>query len=86
MKKVLQLILFILLVLISIFFYVSYFKDNKLSEKNNEQMKDQILIDNQNNLIKNLKYQVKFENKTEYNITAELSEITYENEIEIVKM
>lgn len=86
MKKVLQLFLFILLVLISIFFYVSYFKDNKLSEKNDKQMKNQILIDNQNNLIKNLKYQVKFENKTEYNVAAELSEITYENEIEIVKM
>ena len=74
------------MVLISIFFYFSYFKDNRLNNKNNEQIKDQILIENQNNLIKNLKYQVKFDNKTEYNISAELSEITYENEIEIVKM
>ena len=66
MKKFLQLFLFIILVLIAFFFYFSYFKDNEVRKKNNEQFKDQILIENQNNLIKNLKYQVKFENNTKY--------------------
>ena len=44
------------------------------------------LSKSQNNLIKNLKYQVKFDDNTQYIITAELSEIIYENNVEIVFM
>ena len=43
-------------------------------------------MSNENNTIKNLKYDVNFENGTNYNIKAELSELAYENEEEIVKM
>ena len=49
--------------------------------KNNE-----LNLENQNNLIKNLKYDVKFENGTTYNISADLSEIIDVNNQETVKM
>tara|TARA_B100000963_G_C22605323_1_gene662206 strand:+ start:1327 stop:1839 length:513 start_codon:yes stop_codon:yes gene_type:complete len=43
-------------------------------------------LENKNNLIKNLRYDVNFENNTKYNITADLSELIYEGNNEIVKM
>tara|TARA_B100000902_G_scaffold51723_1_gene58436 strand:+ start:3728 stop:4201 length:474 start_codon:yes stop_codon:yes gene_type:complete len=49
--------------------------------KNNE-----LNLENENNLIKNLKYDVKFENGTTYNISADLSEIIDVNNQETVKM
>tara|TARA_B100000963_G_scaffold146592_1_gene127687 strand:- start:83 stop:565 length:483 start_codon:yes stop_codon:yes gene_type:complete len=39
-----------------------------------------------NNLIKNLRYDVKFENDTQYIITSDLSEITYIDDKEVVLM
>ena len=84
-KKLIQLLLFLILILISIIFYMNYFQ--KASETNKQKdEKKKILIENQNNLIKNLKYNVNFENGTQYNITAKLSELFYENESEFVKM
>ena len=44
------------------------------------------LSENPNNLIKNLKYNVKFENNSSYTITALESELIYENQTEIVLM
>ena len=49
-------------------------------------VKKEILIENQNNLIKNLRYNVKFDNNTQYSITADLSEIFYKDDIEFVRM
>ena len=40
----------------------------------------------QNNLIKNLKYEVKLDQDNQYMITADFSEITYDNNVELVKM
>ena len=82
-KKIIQLTLLLLLVLISFIFYKNYFQ--KTSETQ-EEGKDEILIENQNNLIKNLRYNINFENNTQYFITAELSEIFYQEESEFVKM
>ncbi len=48
--------------------------------------KEIIENENANNLIKNLKYSVQFENKTQYTITSDLSEITYVENQEIVMM
>ncbi len=48
--------------------------------------KDESLSENPNNLIKNLKYNVKFENNSSYTITALESELIYENQTEIVLM
>ena len=86
MKKFFQLALFSFLIIIGIFFYNNYFKSNKLVKKIDKIKKDQVLIDGQNNLIKNLKYKVKFENDSQYIITANSGELIYEQEIEIVKM
>ena len=86
MKVIIQLFLFFLLLLISFTFYKYYFYNNKPIDKSETSIKTDPLLDNKNNLIKNLKYDVKFENNTQYSITAELSELSYENEIEIVKM
>jgi Organic solvent tolerance protein OstA len=84
-KKIIQLSLFFLLVLISIIFYKSYFQN--ISEKKIEKkVEKEILIENQNNLIKNLRYNVNFDNNTQYFITAELSELFYQETSEFVKM
>jgi len=42
--------------------------------------------ENKNNIIKNLKYDVKFDDTSEYNISSDLSEITYVDEFEVVLM
>ena len=86
MRKILQFSLLSLLILISYFFYIYFLKINEKSNIVKKQISDETLSEGQNNLIKNLKYQVKFDDNTEYIITAELSELTYENDTEIVKM
>ena len=87
MKKILQLSLLGLLILTSYIFYLYFLKINEPSiSKNKSKIKNETLSDTQNNLIKNLKYEVKFDNETEYIITSELSELIYEDDIEIVKM
>ena len=53
--------------------------DKQLIDKNNTEI-------NKNNLIKNLKYDVKFDDDTKYSITAIESEITYIDNNEIVLM
>ena len=85
MKKIIQLLLSSLLIIFSIFFYTIYLKEDKQIVKKKE-IKNESLIQNQNNLIKNLSYEVKFDNNAQYLITSELSELVYENDIEIVKM
>ena len=81
-KKLIQIILFLL-----IFFlvYKVFFSNDKSPVKNTniDQFEN---IENPNNLIKNLRYDVKFENNTQYTITSDLSETTYENDVEVVLM
>ncbi len=84
-KRYIQLFLLFLLILISFFFYNKYFSTNKIDKKQDDKKKE-ILIENQNNLIKNLRYNVKFDNNTQYSITAELSEIFYKDDVEFVRM
>ncbi len=84
-KRYIQLFLIFLLILISFFFYKKYFYKDYIDEKQ-EKGGEEILIENQNNLIKNLRYDVKFDNNTQYSITAELSEIFYKDNIEFVRM
>ena len=86
MKKIIQLFLSLILLIILISFYLFYFKSDKkevsevlIEEKNQS-------VENTNNLIKNLRYNVNFDNNTQYMITSDLSELTYENDMEIVKM
>ena len=90
-KKIIQLFLFFLLIITGFIFYQTYFSVKKNKEINSNPKKDAEMVDNenldnQNNLIKNLKYSVNLDNNRKYVIKAELSELKYENNIEIVKM
>ena len=90
MKKVVQLTLFLILIIITIIFYKIYFSDKKEDQKIeaiiNKNQNSQNNIDSKNNLIKNLKYEIKLNTENQYIITSDLSEISYENNIEIVNM
>ena len=84
-KKLTKYLIFSSVLVICLFIYKQFFVEKntskKMISKNNE-----LNLENQNNLIKNLKYDVKFENGTTYNISAELSEIIDVNNQETVKM
>lgn len=63
--------------IIIIFTYQKYFKNDEIiKDKPSEKIKEDSLVST--NLIKDLEYSVKFKNNTEYFITSELSEITYD--------
>ena len=80
-KKKLYLAILIILVLVTFFLYKKTFKiqDSEIKEKSS-------LSENSNNLIKNLKYSVNFENNTSYSITALESELIDKNNVEIILM
>ena len=87
MKRVIQLVLFLILILISIIVYLVYFSENeKVQIKTNIIKSDQSSNQTKNNVIKNLKYEVTFDQNSQYIITADLSEITYDNNVELVTM
>ena len=86
MKKFIQFFLFFLIILITFYIYNTYLKKDLTKKEEVTKYKDETLIDNENNLIKNLKYEINFDDNSQYIIKAELSEIIYENNIEIVKM
>ena len=92
MKKFAQLILILLIVVISVFFYNKYFRVNVVSEIESkiepivETNEENDSIEVKNNLIKNLKYDVNLENNSKYNISSDLSEIIYIDNIEYVRM
>ena len=87
MKKIFQLSLFFLLLFLIIAFYFAFLQTNKDDEQTKIRKKDNDnSLENKNNLIKNLKYNVNFENNTQYTITADLSELRYENDVEFVDM
>ena len=86
MKKVIQLILFSFLIIISIIFYKIYFVAKEQPKVEIDIQEKQQVPNTENNLIKNLKYEVKLDQDNQYIITSDLSEITYENNFEVVKM
>ncbi len=75
-----------------VLFYNTYFKEVKKTETENisnekkMDLDDEIKSKDGNNLIKNLKYNVTFDNNKEYIINSDFSEITYENGFEMIKM
>ena len=88
-KKYLQLSILFITILLSFFVYNKYFEQKKILKKTDKNKNNEITKfsnESQNNLIKNLKYSVKFNDDNEYMITSDLSELTYENGIEIVLM
>ena len=86
MKKIIQLILVLFLIFIAVIFYIIYFGNTEKTKSSIINSQSQSNLDNKNNLIKNLKYDVKFDGNNQYTITADLSEISYQNDIEIVNM
>ena len=87
MKRVVQLILFLILIFSSIIVYLIYFSENKDKQiKTDITKNDQSSNQTKNNVIKNLKYEVRFDQNSQYIITADLSEITYDNDVELVTM
>ena len=86
MRKFLQIILLIILILISFVYYKKYFYKEELVENSIKKNENVSSDEKQNNLIKNLKYEVKFDNNTEYTVLAELSEHVYKNGNEFIKM
>ena len=86
MKKAIQLILFLFQIVISIIFYKIYFDEKDQPKVEVDIQEEQSTTKSENNLIKNLKYEVKLDQDNQYVITSKLSEITYVNNVEIVRM
>jgi len=84
-KKLSIIFSFFILVIIIFFSFQNFLIKKNDKEKISSDDTNQSL-ENKNNLIKNLRYDVNFENNTKYNITADLSELIYEGNNEIVKM
>ena len=93
MKILFQLFLLILMIVIGNVFYSKYFKtektiemvsttDNKILEEEKINSKSQ----NQDNIIKNLRYNVDLINSGKYEIKSDFSEVTILAGVEIVKM
>ena len=86
MKRIIQLILFSTLIIFSLIFYKIYLEENKKTNSTTNSSSDKMSKNSENNLIKNLKYEVNLDHENRYIITAELSEISYENNNEMVEM
>ena len=86
MKKIIQLGIFFF-ILISVFiFYKTYFQENEKKQILTETFNKQLVRETENNLIKNLKYEVRLNQNNYYEITSKESEISYINNDEIVNM
>lgn len=96
MKRIIQMILLLILIGVILIFYNLYLKEeNKIKikkkistdqiENNTNQIEENT---NQigNNLIKNLKYEITLNQNNDYIIKADLSEIVYKDDAEIIKM
>tara|TARA_B100001057_G_scaffold322930_1_gene323178 strand:- start:8148 stop:8744 length:597 start_codon:yes stop_codon:yes gene_type:complete len=87
-----QIIIFFIIIILGTIVYLKYFKKLENTKNINQNQVKEVIkkgtesSNNMGNLIKNLKYNVTFDNKSEYKIFAEFSEITYEDGIEIVFM
>ena len=86
MKKVIQVTLVCLAIFASYIFNKIYFSDTDKIITNLETLDDQLDQKTENNLIKNLRYEIKLNQKNKYIITSDLSELVYINNNEIVKM
>ena len=87
MKFFLQTFLFLILIVISFFFYKTYFMESEIIENiviENKIKKNEIA--EKKNIITNLQYNVKLGNDGDYEIKSNSSKIIYENGVEIVLM
>ena len=94
MNRIIQLILFSILIIIISVFYNKYFKENHKAETDNIlsitsssiQMGNDLKNQKENNIIKNLKYEISIRENNDYQIMSELSELTYEDGEERILM
>lgn len=86
MKKIIQIFLICFVVLSSIIFSKKYFSKNSKSLTVPVVKNEQLEQASENNIIKNLKYEINLNQKKNYIITSELSEIINLNNSELVKM
>ena len=73
MKRFIQLFLFFIIILIAVFFYKKYFFKKDIIDEVDNISNNIPSIDNKNNVIKNLKYEIKLNDKSEYIISSELN-------------
>ena len=88
MKLLLQLALFSLLIILSFFFYKKYFFDEEVVIEKDMEISQEIVQskENQNNIIKNLKYEVAVSDDSKYMIQAESGQVLFENSVEVILM
>ena len=94
MNRIIQLILFSILVIIISVFYNKYFKKNHKAETNDtlsitsslNQKGNDLTNQKENNLIKNLKYEISIRENNDYQIMSELSELTNKDGSELILM
>ena len=84
MKRVIKYVLIIFLILISLLFYNFFFK--KKTQTENVIIIQENLENSQNNIIRNLEYNINLSNGNKYFITAESGVLSYNNNIETVDM
>jgi lipopolysaccharide export system protein LptC len=84
MKRVIKYVLIIFLILISLLFYNFFFK--KKTQTENVIIIQENLESSQNNIIRNLEYNINLSNGNKYFITAESGVLSYNNNIETVDM
>ena len=94
MNRIIQLILFSILIIIISVFYNKYFKKNHTAKTDTTlsitsssiQKEDDLTNQKENNIIKNLKYEISIRENNDYQIMSELSELTYEDGAELILM
>lgn len=82
MKKILQSVLILILISSVVIFYQVFF----IQEKDVVVILDKDIKPTENNVVKNLKYEIKVQENNNYQISSELSEIVYQNSLELVLM
>jgi len=93
MKRFLQFFFFSILIIMIFYIYYKYFQ-KKLISKDNTIIKQNLINpnpnnlndNNQNNIIKNLKYEVNLRDNSRYTIDSEFSELVFINDEEIINM
>ena len=86
MKRVIQLALLSVIVISIFVFNKIYFSEEKKIVVDTDIPISETINQDENNIIKNLKYEVKLEDDNWYIISSKFSEITYINNFELIKM
>ena len=86
MKRIIQIILFLLIIIIFIAFYKVYLVKNTEIQPSLIETQKQLSGQEGNNLIQNLKYEINLDENKKYIIKSELSEVGYLQGGEVVNM